>query len=310
VHGDPIGNIDPSGLLIAASFSVGQLMTALTFASQVVTAGSAIANAHGAAQSFTNMVNSLHTGRFVEAVINQLAFIGQSAGFALDVFSFLALSKVKMPGGGAPGMASLQLAGAVGGNLAIRGTIGATIAVNIRLITHVITPIYAAGHMGILAMSARQNGPWWQGQSSWQNDVASQGNWEWQRPFGNPSNVDPDLPRFDGDTTFGFLEALGARANIRSGNSARNVNWFKQQHNWASLSDDAKTAARHAEGAGVAAMQRLGLKEGVVRVNANYVCQFCRRGLPELLKEGEKLYVFYDGPGFYEITRAGAKFVN
>ena len=76
------------------------------------------------------------------------------------------------------------------------------------------------------------------------------------------------------------------------------------------LSQEARIASRHAAGAGVAAMQRLGLKEGTVRVNANHVCQYCQRGLPELLNPGETLYIFYDGPGFYKATKAGVELIK
>jgi hypothetical protein len=67
------------------------------------------------------------------------------------------------------------------------------------------------------------------------------------------------------------------------------------------LSDDAVKSLKHVEGHAAAEMVKNNLKEGVLHINYKTgPCQFCRRGVSELLGEGQKLWVvFPDGIGYF-----------
>jgi hypothetical protein len=67
------------------------------------------------------------------------------------------------------------------------------------------------------------------------------------------------------------------------------------------LSDDAVKSLKHVEGHAAAEMVKNNLKEGVLHINYKTgPCQFGRRGVSELLGEGQKLWVvFPDGIGYF-----------
>jgi intein/homing endonuclease len=69
----------------------------------------------------------------------------------------------------------------------------------------------------------------------------------------------------------------------------------------AKYSKEALVAMRHVEGHAVAEMISRGLNEGSLVINySSGPCKFCREGIPELLRDGQKLWVaFEQGVGFF-----------
>jgi hypothetical protein len=68
-----------------------------------------------------------------------------------------------------------------------------------------------------------------------------------------------------------------------------------------SLSDDAVKSLQHVEGHAAAEMVSNNLSDAVLHINYKIgPCQYCRNGVPELLGEGQKLWVvFPDGIGYF-----------
>jgi hypothetical protein len=67
------------------------------------------------------------------------------------------------------------------------------------------------------------------------------------------------------------------------------------------LSKDALIARHHVEGHAAAEMAAKEMAEAVLHINyATGPCSHCKIGIPELLKEGQRLWVvFPDGVGFF-----------
>ena len=67
------------------------------------------------------------------------------------------------------------------------------------------------------------------------------------------------------------------------------------------LSKEAKIATTHVEGHAAAEMVRDGLLESTIHINMDTgPCQFCIKGIPQLLGEGQKLWVaFKNGVGYF-----------
>ncbi len=73
----------------------------------------------------------------------------------------------------------------------------------------------------------------------------------------------------------------------------------------ANLSENARIALKHVEGHAVAEMVEGGLSEASLHINFETgPCSKCRLGIPELLTEGQKLWVIYD-KGFGYFTNKG-----
>jgi hypothetical protein len=111
-------------------------------------------------------------------------------------------------------------------------------------------------------------------------------------------NACPDLPpRLGGGPTSGLLNGL---TPLVSGGPAPGV--FS---NLVGLSDDAIIALKHVEAHAVANMITNNLDEASLFINyASGPCRFCRSGIPELMQNGQKLWVVFEqGVGFF--TRTG-----
>jgi len=67
------------------------------------------------------------------------------------------------------------------------------------------------------------------------------------------------------------------------------------------LSDDALKALTHVEAQAVARMIEGGLDEATLFINyATGPCKYCRNGIGELMKSGQKLWVVFDeGVGYF-----------
>jgi hypothetical protein len=111
-------------------------------------------------------------------------------------------------------------------------------------------------------------------------------------------NTYPDLPpRLNGGPTNGLLNGL---TPLTSGGPVSGV--FS---NLIGLSDDAIIALKHVEAHAIANMIKNNLDEASLFINyASGPCRFCRAGIPELMQDGQKLWVIFEqGIGFF--TRAG-----
>jgi hypothetical protein len=101
--------------------------------------------------------------------------------------------------------------------------------------------------------------------------------------------------------TSGILNDVVSLQSGKGGGRALQV--FESQ--MATLSEDAIKALKHVEAHAVAEMILGGLKESVLHINfASGPCRFCRAAIPELMQEGQKLWVvFQKGAGYF--TRNG-----
>ena len=109
----------------------------------------------------------------------------------------------------------------------------------------------------------------------------------------------PDLPvrKSPSDPTHGKFNDRTPLRSGADGGQAHEV--FKSQIG--RLSDNAKIALSHVEGHAVAEMIKGGMTEAVVHINYKTgPCRFCKEGVPELLGDGQKLWVvFPDGVGYF-----------
>ncbi|MGL4463158.1 MAG: DddA-like double-stranded DNA deaminase toxin, partial [Planctomycetia bacterium] len=109
----------------------------------------------------------------------------------------------------------------------------------------------------------------------------------------------PSLPirKNPSDPTHGILNDKKVLVSGAGGGDALDV--FRSR--MSSLSEDAVRSLKHVEGHAVAEMARNNLAESVLHINYKTgPCRFCRKGIPELLREGQKLWVvFPDGIGYF-----------
>jgi hypothetical protein len=109
----------------------------------------------------------------------------------------------------------------------------------------------------------------------------------------------PSLPvrRNPGDPTHGIFNEKKPLMSGANGGDALEV--FRSR--LGSLSDDAVKSLQHVEGHAAAEMVSNNLSDAVLHINYKIgPCQYCRNGVPELLGEGQKLWVvFPDGIGYF-----------
>ena len=109
----------------------------------------------------------------------------------------------------------------------------------------------------------------------------------------------PSLPvrKNPGDPTHGIFNDKKPLMSGADGGNALEV--FRSRIG--SLSKDAVTSLKHVEGHAAAEMVSNNFTEAVLHVNYKTgPCQYCRRGISELLGEGQKLWVvFPDGIGYF-----------
>jgi RHS repeat-associated protein len=108
----------------------------------------------------------------------------------------------------------------------------------------------------------------------------------------------PSLPvrKHPKDPTHGILDD---KTPFVSGQSPATDQVFAPK--LSSLTEDARTSLKHVEGHAVAEMMAKNMAEAVLHINYKTgPCPYCKRGIPELLNEGQKLWVvFPDGVGFF-----------
>jgi hypothetical protein len=108
----------------------------------------------------------------------------------------------------------------------------------------------------------------------------------------------PDLPvrKNPNDPTHGIFND---KQKLVSGTSREAEEVFKAR--MGQLSEKGKIALKHVEGQAAAEMVKNNLKEGVLHINYKTgPCPNCVPGVPELLGEGQKLWVvFPDGVGYF-----------
>ena len=291
VHGDPVQGVDPTGEFIQPLITVG------LYAMATLNAVSGGYNAIQSVRAFQDASMYFHAEHFFGWMTSLIktSFYGGLA--AIDLASAVSLATM---GGGGPGSVSLpgfSLAVGTNGTLAISKSLVTSITVNWSLI-NTFASAMTFTQMGIISMAASGSGPFWQGQENFESDVLGKGNWTYEAPS-NPAKHDNRLPEYDfvrDRKTRGIFEVLGAKAYIQSGKEGPGLKAFGSIYG--TLSAFAREAISHAEGHALGVMRRInggrGVKEGTITINfPGGPCEACRKGVPELMRDGEILWVKY-----------------
>ncbi len=252
-----------------------------------VNVASAAFNIWAAADSFTKFSDALNRGHFISAAAH-LLFSAANLGFALyDMWNALIIASGIPPGGGGAAAAVVGGGSMTGGAVA-KLALQELLRQEWGLITTRVAPALAGTALGLLSMASQFTDPSWDGGSG----IPNEGNWTWQEPQQNPSPVDNLLPNYGefSNKTFGRFDALGKSAWLQSGVKGPAKNFFSKM--LGQLSEHAKEAIKHVEGHAAAIMRMYRLHEGAVTINFPFgPCDDCIGGVPELLDDGQKLWV-------------------